>query len=256
MMAHMPQPFDADAYWSTRLGEHWDLQGVGHQEYSAAYNRWLYRRKHAVLRRAIRGVALDSALDLGSGTGWVVAELKAAGDGHVEGCELTEVAVERLRQAFPDDAFHRVDIGSAPLPAADRAIDLVTMLDVSYHLVDDVSLRHVVGEIARVLRPGGVALVTDDFAGGRSDGGEHVDFRGLDRWRTTLAGLPLVIDKTLPYFKALSRPRAETWRHWWHPAIRGPVEWAMDTALPLRPWLRLAVLRRTAEALQQTPEAR
>jgi SAM-dependent methyltransferase len=248
MMAHMPQPFDADAYWSTRLREHWDLQGVGHQEYSAAYNRWLYRRKHAVLRRALRGSALDTALDLGSGTGWVVAELKKAGARHVEGAELTEVAVDRLRRAFPGDVFHRVDIGSSRLPADDGAVDIVTMLDVSYHLVDDRSLRHVLGEIARVLRPGGIALVTDDFGGGRSDGGEHVEFRGLDQWHAALAGLPLAIEKTLPYFKSLSRPRAETWRHWWHPAVRGPVEWAMDTALPLRPWLRLAVLRRTPVA--------
>ena len=244
MMAHVPPPFDADAYWSSRLREHWDLQGVGHQEYSAAYNRWLYRRKHAVLHRALRGIALDRVLDLGSGTGWVVSELQAAGAKRIEGCELTEVAVSRLRHDLPDIAFHRVDIGAAPLPVDDGTIDAITMLDVAYHLVDDASLRHVMLEIDRALRPGGVAVITDSFGAARHEAGEHVTFRGLPQWDEALTGTALTIARTLPYFRTMSRPRGDTWRHWWHPAIRGPVEWAMDTALPLRPWLRLAVIRR------------
>jgi SAM-dependent methyltransferase len=249
MMAHVPQPFDADAYWSSRLGEHWDLQGVGHQEYSAAYNRWLYRRKRAVLRRALRGQSLGHVLDLGSGTGWVLNELKAAGAGRVEGCELTEVGVNRLRADLPGVTIHHLDVGAAPLPAPDGGVDAVTMLDVAYHLVDDGSLRHVMTEIARVLRPDGAALVTDTFGTGRDRAGEHVMFRGVPQWNEALAGTSLRIDVTLPYFRTMSRPRSQTWRHWWHPALRGPVEWAMDTALPLRPWLRLAVIRREAGQL-------
>jgi SAM-dependent methyltransferase len=244
MMAHVPQPFDADAYWSTRLREHWDLQGVGHQEYSTAYNRWLYRRKHAVLRRALRGVTLGHALDLGSGTGWVVEELIASGATQVEGCELTEIAVDRLRKMMPGRVIHQLDIGSGSLPAANATIDTVTMLDVAYHLVDDRQLAHVIDEIARVMRPGGIAVVTDSFGSESQQPGEHVVFRGRRDWQELLAGSSLAVERTLPYFRTLSRPRAETLRHWWHPAVRGPVEWAMDTALPLRPWLRLAVLRR------------
>jgi SAM-dependent methyltransferase len=245
MMSDVPPEFDSDAYWSSRLTDHWDLQGVGHRDYPPAYNRWLFRRKHAVLSRALRGARLDHVLDLGSGTGWVVAELKAAGARQVEGCELTEIAVDRLRRTMPDETFHRVDIARAPLPVADGAIDVVTMLDVAYHLVDDAGLHHAVGEIARVLRPGGVAFITDAFDRDRHTPAEHVVFRGLPQWGNVLAGVPLSIVKTMPYFRTLSHPRTNTWRHWWHPAIRGPVEWAMDTTLPIRPWLRLAVLRRT-----------
>jgi SAM-dependent methyltransferase len=242
MMSDVPQPFDADAYWSSRLDEHWDLSGVGHQEYSQAYNGWLYRRKHAVLRRALRGHRLDRALDLGSGTGWVVGELTAAGASHVDGCELTEVGVRRLRDTFPDATFHQVDIGAQPLPAADSSVDVVTMLDVAYHLVDDKRLAQTVGEIGRVLRPGGIAVVSDTFDAASRTAGEHVVFRGVATWEPMLAASNLALTRTLPYFKTLSHPRDATWRHWWHPRIRGPVEWAMDTALPLRPWLRLGVI--------------
>jgi SAM-dependent methyltransferase len=244
MMAHVPPPFDADAYWSRRLRAHWDLQGVGHQEYSAAYNRWLYRRKHDVLRRALRDVPLGRVLDLGSGTGWVVNELMAAGGRQVEGCELTEVAVDRLRAELPDVRFHQVDIATVRLPAADAGIDAVTMMDVAYHLVDDDGFRHAVSEIARVLRPGGAVVVTDSFGADRQQPGEHVTFRGIAQWNDALAGTGLAIARTMPYFRTMSRPRSQTWRHWWHPAVRGPVEWLFDTTLPLRPWLRLAILRR------------
>lgn len=246
-MAGVPEPFDADRYWSKRLTEQWNLQGVGHQEYSERYNRWLYRRKHAVLRRALRGAQLGRALDLGSGTGWVVSELRGAGFRQVDGCELTEVAVTRLRDSLPGAVFHHVDIAADPLPVPDGAIDVVTMLDVAYHVVDDSGLRHVVTEVARVLRPGGLAVVTDSFDGDTRVSGDHVIFRGLSQWRDVLDGSPLAIEATLPYFRMLSRPRESTWRHWWHPAIRGPIEWAADTVLPLRPWLRLALIRRGSD---------
>lgn len=244
MMADMTSGYDADAYWSTRLRDHWDLQGVGHREYPPSYNRWLYRRKHAVLARALRGQRLDDAVDLGSGTGWVVQELRRAGASTVVGCELTDVAVQRLRAAMPKVTFHQVDIATASIPVEDDAADAVTMLDVAYHLVDDDGLHHAVAETARILRPGGIALVSDAFDDTRHMPAAHVAFRGVPQWNAALAGTSLAVERMLPYFKTLSHPRERTWRHWWHPAVRGPAEWAMDTVLPLRPWLRLAVLRR------------
>jgi SAM-dependent methyltransferase len=244
MMADMPSGYDADAYWSTRLRDHWDLQGVGHREYPPSYNRWLYRRKHAVLARALRRRRVECAVDLGSGTGWVVRELRKAGAAQVVGCELTEVAVQRLRAAMPRETFHQVDIARAPIPVATGSADVVTMLDVAYHLVDDDGFRHAVGEVARVLRRDGVALVSDAFDRERHSPAEHVAFRGLPQWAAALEGTSLTVEALLPYFKTLSHPRDRTWRHSWHPAVRGPAEWAMDSVLPLRPWLRLAVLRR------------
>jgi SAM-dependent methyltransferase len=244
MMSDVPRSFDADTYWSSRLGENWNLSGVGHQEYSDAYNRWLFRRKHAVLRRALRGHRLDRAVDLGSGTGWVVAELRAAGATHVDGCELTAVAVDRLRKAFPETVFHQLDIGTAAIPVETGSVDVVTMLDVAYHVVDDAHLHHTATEIGRMLRPGGIAVITDTLDESSESGGEHVKFRSMAQWQSLLADSGLRLQRTYPYFRTLSLPRDATWRHWWHPRIRGPVEWAMDTVLPLRPWLRLAVLER------------
>jgi len=198
-----------------------------------------------VLHRALRGRPVGSAIDIGSGTGWVVRRLLAHGADSVTGVELTGVAIDRLRRDLPAVTFQQLDVGIEALPAAAAAIDVVTMLDVAYHLVQDAGLDHVVSEITRVLRPGGIALVTDSFAAFAHEPAEHVRFRSLPQWSELLEGHGLSVQQTLPYFKTLSRPRADTWRHWIHPRVRGPLEWAIDTTLPLRPWLRLAVIGST-----------
>jgi SAM-dependent methyltransferase len=66
-----------------------------------------------------------------------------------------EESLRRLRQRFLPEQVLRVSAEGIPL--ADRSIDAVTALDVLEHIEDDGA---VVGEMARVLRPGGVAVVT------------------------------------------------------------------------------------------------
>ena len=45
----MAVDFDPKTYWSQRLADVSGLRGVGHLEYDARYNRWLYRQKRRVL---------------------------------------------------------------------------------------------------------------------------------------------------------------------------------------------------------------
>src|SRR6059058_2601072 len=98
----MAEKYEPAAYWSDRLAGQYDLRGTGHLSYSARYNQWLYRAKRRALRRALRSLQPRArALDLGSGTGWVVAELIRAG-ADVEGCDIAELAVKRLSEQFPE----------------------------------------------------------------------------------------------------------------------------------------------------------
>ena len=45
--------FDARCYWDGRLRSRWTLGGTGHLQYSAAYNRWLYRAKREGRNRLV-----------------------------------------------------------------------------------------------------------------------------------------------------------------------------------------------------------
>jgi len=90
-------------------------------------------------------------LDVGSGWGAVTCRLE--GWGEVTGVEPSEVARdEAARRGI------RVLEGRAEqLPVADGSVDIAIASDVIEHLPDDVAA---VRELARVLRPGGLALIT------------------------------------------------------------------------------------------------
>lgn len=245
-MAERYQPAE---YWSERLAGQYDLRGTGHISYSRGYNEWLYRAKRRALRRAIRPVAPGAAvLDLGSGTGWVVQELLAVGL-RVEGCDITALAVERLRERFPQATFFQTALGADPLPRADGAYDLVTALDVMYHVTDDAAWEAALREAERVLRQGGLLVTSDGL--GREDHmpGPHVRFRSRTRWEEAAAAAGLRIERLDPYFRWLSRDRHEgaLLRHF-PDALRGATEFALETVAPREPHMRVAVLsRQTSE---------
>ncbi len=234
--------FDARDYWNDRLTSTWSVAGTGHQQYSAGYNRWLYRAKRRVLRRALRSVPIGEALDIGSGTGWVLRELL----GHrwrVAGCDVAPVAVERLRRELPGVAVTLVDAGRDRLPGPDGSVDLVTALDVAYHLVEHTGFSHLLSEVGRVLRPGGILVVSDMFGAKDVVPAEHVHFRSADRWRAAAEPAGLAVAQLLPYFRRLSRDEPASRLRILPDAWRGAVEYAADVVAPEPSWMHLAVLR-------------
>jgi SAM-dependent methyltransferase len=231
-------------YWSRRLEEHYDLRGAGHLSFSPAYNRWLYRQKRRVLRAALDDASQTSpALDVGAGTGWVVNELLSMGS-DVEGCDISDVAVVRLGQRFPASAFFRCELGVEPLPRADAAYNLVTLLDVAYHITDDENWARAVGELARVLRPGGVLIATDSFGAEDSASRAHVRFRSAATWRAAAARAGLRPHTLRPLHSWLSRDRRSSRFVVLPDAIRGAVDYGLERALPRPPHLRCATLIR------------
>ena len=235
--------FDAREYWDNRLREHWTVTGTGHLEYGPGYNRWLYRGKQRALRRALRPLTAGSALDVGSGTGWALRQLSRGG-WSVRGCDIAAVAVARLREELPGIPVSVLDAGVEALPAADAEVTLVTAMDVAYHVVDDARFAHLVAEVARVLPPGGRVIVSDTFGATDVVPAEHVRFRSLASWTALAEPAGLTVDRLLPYFRLLSRPPSASRLRRLPGGVRGAIEYTADGLLPLRPWMRLGVLRR------------
>lgn len=99
---------------------------------------------------ALRGSTAPVLLDLGCGTGAFTAELGAMGQ--VTGLDLSREALLFSRQRGLD----RLCLGTAEaLPFGAQRFDAVTAVDVIEHADD----RQIVHEIARVLKPGGAALI-------------------------------------------------------------------------------------------------
>jgi SAM-dependent methyltransferase len=242
-------------YWSERLSDHYNLRGTGHLSYSRAYNGWLYRAKRRALRRTLQAVDPGmAALDLGSGTGWVVRELLTAGL-RVDGCDVAEIAVARLRERFPAATIFQAELGADRIPREDAAYDLVTALDVMYHVTDDATWEGALFEAARVLRPGGAMIVSDTFGAKDRMPGAHVHFRSLARWNAAAAAAGLRGERLDPYFRWLSRDPDEGLVLRRLPdGVRGATEYALETIAPRPPHMRLAVFSRQGSGPRTSPE--
>ncbi|HZT66424.1 MAG TPA: class I SAM-dependent methyltransferase [Acidimicrobiales bacterium] len=239
-----PDSYRPAEYWRDRLTQNFNLRGVGHLAYSVSYNRWLYRAKARALRQAVKAVPRAApALDLGSGTGWVLEQLIGLGFSP-EGCDLDQELVDRLApllsRPMPLFACH---LGREAVPRPDATYGLVTMLDVAYHITDDTEWRYAVAEITRVLAPGGVLVCSDGFGPATVQEAGHVRFRSLGQWQAAAGEAGLAVETVQPYFRWLSRPRGGPLAR--VPGfVRGPVEYALERTVPRPPYLRYAVLRR------------
>lgn len=236
--------YDPKSYWSERLGREFNLRGTGHIAYSRGYNAWVYRAKRRALWRALRAVpAQTPALDVGSGTGWVVRELLRAGMS-VEGCDLVPESVERLSAELPEVRFFEVRIGSEPLPAPDGRYGLVTALDVLYHITDDAAWGSALNEIARVMRGGAALVVSDGFGSAEREPAGHVRFRSLSRWERAAEKADLALETVSPLYRWLSRDRRPGVTTKVPGALRGGMEYGLERLWPREPHMRCAVLRR------------
>jgi SAM-dependent methyltransferase len=113
---------------------------------------WWYKERRAILRRELRGLpASGLALDIGAAGGGNTRVLKEHG--------WQAVAVE-YSESVADVARARgicaVRADARELPVQSQACGLVTAFDVLEHIVEDYLAA---AEIARVLRPGGTALI-------------------------------------------------------------------------------------------------
>jgi len=94
------------------------------------------------------------ALDVGCGDGARYGARVRASGVDVHGVDISEVAVESARARGIDA---RVASLADPLPYPDATFDVIICLEVLEHLVNPVMVTH---EIARVLKPGGFALLS------------------------------------------------------------------------------------------------
>jgi SAM-dependent methyltransferase len=145
-------------------------------------------------------------LDVGSGTGFYVALWEELFGADVAGLDITEVAVDRLREQFPQHAFHQVDF-SAPLSGTiDAGLDAISGMDMFFHIVDDDRFEQSIRNAFSLLRPGGLFFYTDNFLQGRTQRSEHIIHRSLSSVRSTLRDAGFEIVDRQPVFVLMNEP--------------------------------------------------
>lgn len=100
-------------------------------------------------------------LDVGCSYGWALGALTEKSDDLV-GVDMDRDALQQARAAFPHIEFVYQD--ASALPFEDDAFDAVILSEVIEHVGDE-NKRFVIDEIYRVLRPGGLFVLTAPYAG-------------------------------------------------------------------------------------------
>lgn len=161
--AESPADFDVASYWESRLARQFNLAGVGYLSLGETYNRHMYRLRRWRLAKRLSELGLSArgkrVLDLGAGTGYFVEFWSEQLPGRLEALDITETAVARLTEKFPDVTVHKADI-SAPGLTLPGTFDLISAFDLLFHIVDDEAFARAVDFIARQLAPGGYAVLT------------------------------------------------------------------------------------------------
>lgn len=175
--------FDAGKYWQDRLGEHFDLIGVGFKRRSVAFNRWVYRVRTELLddlfRRYEWAIEGQAVLDVGCGTGFFIDHWSRRQASPIAGVDVTEVSIEKLTDRFPEAELFCADI-TAPDLKVSGTFDYVSVFDVLYHVVDDRRFEQAVANLSRLCRPGAKVMVTDMFGERTVEVVKHVRNRSLN----------------------------------------------------------------------------
>jgi SAM-dependent methyltransferase len=119
----------------------------------ALFNRSVLKQeKFRRITELLEEPAGRSNLDIGADNGVISYLLRRRG-GRWTSADLDAHAVESIRQLVQDDV-HQLDGSRTPFPAA--AFDQVVVVDYLEHIPDDAAFAT---ELARILKPGGVALI-------------------------------------------------------------------------------------------------
>lgn len=155
-------------------------------------------------------------VDIGCGTGANLPMLREAvgPDGSVVGIDFSPLALAHAREELHQVSNLALVQGDAlNLPVANNSADCVTMMDVLEHLSDD---NRALCEVARILKPGGVIILTVPAYGhlwSAHDEALH-HFRRYEKvqLRARFREAGLHVDK-LSFAMSLLPPAAYLWRH-------------------------------------------
>lgn len=220
------EDFDPNRYWEQRLTDAYTLGSVGWSGLGESFNRWMYAVRKRVFRRVVRESIDDLSdvrvLDVGSGTGFYLNAWRELGARDLTGSDLTSTAVKRLRAAFAGIPIHQLDIGGGPEQLPDDRYDIVSVMDVLYHVVDDQRYAQALHNLSRLVKPGGKLILSENGLA-QTQIGIHQVSRSRSHVEGTLREAQLIPVLQRPIFFLMNSPIDSDSRilhRWWSTVVR------------------------------------
>lgn len=149
-------------------------------------------------------------LDVGCGTGFYVGLWKnEIGVRHITGIDMTNIAIENLKEKFPDAEFYRSDVSNdADLAFLIRTkeFDVVSAFDVLFHIVDDNRYEKAIKNIHSMLKSNGIFVFSDNFIHGPTIRSTYQVSRSLSHIEKTLIENGFEIIQRRPMFVLMNTP--------------------------------------------------
>jgi SAM-dependent methyltransferase len=143
---------------------------VGHHQRRRIFERfysigaqWAARIRALLADQGVDIAELEAILDFGCGCGRTIRHWKELDKPKIYGCDYNPAPIDWCRQNLPFGEFVNNDVGP-PLPFPDESFDFAYALSVFTHLMPDLQSPWI-GELRRVMKPGGVLLVSVVGAG-------------------------------------------------------------------------------------------
>jgi ubiquinone/menaquinone biosynthesis C-methylase UbiE len=132
------------------------------QVFSVQTTHWWGRNRRKLSLDLLKKLGAGTGaryLDIGCGTGQNLRLLDGLNPARIVGVDRSPIALELARKACPRCEFVRADLNRA-LPFTDQSFDIATIFNVLYHRWVESELATLT-EARRVLRPGGLLLITE-----------------------------------------------------------------------------------------------
>ncbi len=202
--------FNTKDYWEKRLTRTNGLAGVGYAGLGGSFNGWMYRVRKHVFRNALaqykNQLKNEKILDVGCGTGFYVQRWRELEVTDITGVDLTDVAVKRLHEAFPDYTFKQADITAPNAPFEIESFGAISAFDILFHVVDDELFLQALKNIYSMLKPDGLFIWSDNFLKERKELAKHQICRSLDEITNQCHHIGFEIVDRRPMFYLMNAP--------------------------------------------------
>jgi len=163
----MKEKYNSKIFWEERFSKKLDLTTVGQIGLGYVYNSWLYRARFHAMRRALRKLSLDisqkSLIDIGVGCGAWIPFWQKHSILKIVGIDITSASICALKKKYPQFVFIEGDISSQSQIAEGEDFDIVTAIDVLFHITDDKSFSSALLNISKLVKDGGWVIMSDSF---------------------------------------------------------------------------------------------